>query len=222
MKKNNKIKNTKIKGKKLFIFISSIIVFLAFILYSIWIPSSQIFGKTIYKNQNNSISLSFDDGPGPQTEEISNILQRENMTAIFFITCTHINESEKNLIKKISDNGNIIALHGYDHKKFQGYKKLSECKNILENITGREINYFRPPYGFKSPNTMSAAKKLNLTVMTWNVFPRDYSAKSPEKIIKRVQRNVKPGSIICLHDGPEGRENTAKALPEIIRMIKEK
>ncbi len=222
----NKNKNSEKKTKKsifqiiLISAISILIVF--FILYSIWFPSSQILGETIYKNENDSVILTFDDGPGENTEDIVDFLNYKNITAIFFITCTHINDSEIDLIKKMSSNGNTIALHGYSHKKFQGYNELNYCKQILENITGKEVVYFRPPYGFKSPNTMSAAKKLNLTVMTWSLFPRDYSAKNPEKIIKRVKRNLKKNSIICLHDGPSERENTEQALPEIIRIINEK
>jgi peptidoglycan/xylan/chitin deacetylase (PgdA/CDA1 family) len=61
-----------------------------------------------------------------------------------------------------------------------------------------------------------------LTVVTWSVFPRDYSAKNPEIIIKRVERNLEANSIICFHDGPANRENTADALPEILRFIDEK
>lgn len=212
------------KTKKYFFTIILGLVFILslFLLYSLWIPSSQVFGKTIYKNPNNSVLLTFDDGPGPETENILNILKEENATAIFFITCEHINESEISLIKRMSEEGNTVALHGYNHKIFQGYEELNLCKQILEEITGNKIIYFRPPYGFKSPNTMFAAKKLNLTVVTWSVFPRDYIADNPEQIIKRVKPNLKSNSIICLHDGPKDRDNTAEALPEIIRIINEK
>jgi peptidoglycan/xylan/chitin deacetylase (PgdA/CDA1 family) len=68
---------------------------------------------------------------------------------------------------------------------------------------------------------MSIAKKLNLTTVLWNVFPRDYSSTS-NQIIKRVLRNTKSGSLICLHDGPANRNETVKALPVIISELRNK
>jgi peptidoglycan/xylan/chitin deacetylase (PgdA/CDA1 family) len=220
MQKNKKslIRKNKRKLNFSIIFIAAIL----FLLYAVWLPSSQILGRTTYKNENNVVSLTFDDGPGPDTANILRILKENNLTATFFITCEHIDESEIPLIKEMSENGDVVALHGENHKMFQGYKKLDSCKQMLENITGKEIKYFRPPYGFRSPNTIIASHQLKMTVVTWSVFPRDYMAKNPEQIIERVKKNLKSDSIVCFHDGPSNRENTADALPDIIQYIKEK
>ena len=125
MKKSKLDKKRKENKKKPIIVLSATFLFIVFLLYSLWIPSSQIFGKTIYKNSVPEIILTFDDGPGPETERIADTLNDNNISAIFFFTCTHINESEREWIKKISEEGHNIALHGYNHKAFQGYEKLS-------------------------------------------------------------------------------------------------
>jgi len=79
---------------------------------------------------------------------------------------------------------------------------------LLDNGINYSVRFFRPPYGFRTPRTLSIAKSLNLTTVLWNVFPRDYSADNSDLIVKRVIGKTKPGSIICLHDGPSNRKNT--------------
>jgi len=210
------------KKPKLMLIIGAIIIVLVFFLYSLWIPSSQVFWKTMYKTNDSSIMLTFDDGPGPQTPLIVEKLKENNMTATFFVICDHMNSSEEKLIKQMSDEGFTTGLHGQSHVKNEDYNSLKECKTHLENITGKPVLYFRPPYGFKAPRTMNAALDLNMTVVLWSNFPRDYSAKNSDVIVKRVARDLEPGSIICMHDGPENRENTLNSLSQIIQLIKEK
>jgi peptidoglycan-N-acetylglucosamine deacetylase len=211
--------------KTTYIIIFLIIVSILFAIYAIDIPRSQILGKTVYKlNKDNSsaILLTFDDGPGPQTPIIFEELKKENISAIFFVVCDHISEEEKPLLKQMSQDEQIIALHGKNHHIFEKSSDIKECKEEIENITGQKIKYYRLPYGIRTLNKMALAKELNLTIMTWNIFPKDYKASSSEEIILKVEKRLKPQAIICMHDGPENREKTVKALPEIIRYAKEK
>jgi peptidoglycan-N-acetylglucosamine deacetylase len=219
---NSSGKKIKILTKTRAVFlIASLLFLIAVLVFCLWYPPSQVFIETTYKN-NPELMLTFDDGPGENTEEILNILNSQNKTAAFFITCDHIDKSENSLVKRISNDGHIVALHGENHNFFQNNEELSRCKEQLENITGKKIKYFRPPYGFRSPGAIIGAKKMNLTLVTWSIFPRDYSADSPEQISTRIENNFKSNSIICLHDGPSGRDKTVSALPEILRLIDEK
>jgi peptidoglycan-N-acetylglucosamine deacetylase len=215
-------KKAKLSRNKILLFIALFILLILFILYSLWWPSSQIFYKTTYKNSNNHVSLTFDDGPGPETSLIFETLVKNNVTATFFVVCNHMSPSEYSLVKNMSDNGMEIGLHGMNHVKFEGYNSLNECKNMLENITGKPVLYYRPPYGFKAPNTMRAARELNMTIVLWSVFPRDYNAKNSDVIISRIERRLKSDSIVCMHDGPENRVRTVQALQTIITYAKEK
>jgi len=185
-----------------------------------------VLGKTVYKlNEDRNTSfllLTFDDGPGPETPIIFEELKKENITAIFFVVCSHISEDEKPLLKQMAQEGQEIALHGVDHHVFEKSSDIKKCKEEIENITNQKIKYYRFPYGIRTLNKLKLAKELNLTVITWNIFPKDYNANSTEVIILRVERNLKPGAIICMHDGPENRMKTAEALPEIIKYARQK
>jgi peptidoglycan/xylan/chitin deacetylase (PgdA/CDA1 family) len=229
---------TKDRKKRTLVLIISTIIFLilVFLAYTLFWPSSQILGKTLYTYEANNngfqqiIVLTFDDGPGAETDQILDVLQEHNVKATFFVVCNRFDSesigqvSDKNteLLKRISAEGHSIGLHGNNHDIFESYTELKACKETLENITGQEIKYYRPPWGIKVPSKMKTATELNLKVVTWSLFPRDYSADSKEIIIKRIERNLKNKDIVCLHDGPEYRQNTLEALPEIINYAKTK
>jgi peptidoglycan/xylan/chitin deacetylase (PgdA/CDA1 family) len=55
----------------------------------------------------------------------------------------------------------------------------------------------------------------------WSVDPADWTdGIAPKTIVKRVLTNVRPGSIVLLHDGGGDQSATAKALPEIIKGLR--
>jgi peptidoglycan/xylan/chitin deacetylase (PgdA/CDA1 family) len=99
---------------------------------------------------------------------------------------------------------------------------LERTKNIIKNITGKEPRLFRPPYSIKTSNIFRASKKLNLSVVSWDVFPRDYNNPGAQKITDFVLEKTKPGSIIVLHDGGGIRNQTIEALPRIIEGLKKR
>ena len=53
----------------------------------------------------------------------------------------------------------------------------------------------------------------------WTVNTADYTGKTPAQILRRIERNLRCGAVILLHDGPP---ETAEALPEIIDFIRRK
>ncbi len=58
-------------------------------------------------------------------------------------------------------------------------------------------------------------------MLAWSVDPRDFKGPSPEEIRQRVMSEVKPGSVILLHDGGGIRSNTVAALPGLITQLRE-
>ena len=204
--------------------ILTIFIILSIFLLNAWLPFSTFFGDVLYRgdSESNKIALTFDDGPGEQTKEILNILKENNVTATFFVIGNNIN-LRQGIIEEINNDNHEIGVHTMTHPFLLKNNKyeLTENKLQIENLTNKTVKYFRPPYGFRTLTTMSVAKKLDLTTVLWNVFPRDYSSTS-DQIIKRVLRNTKSGSIICLHDGPVNRNETVKALPVIISELRNK
>ena len=75
---------------------------------------------------------------------------------------------------------------------------------------------WRPPYGSSNTSIVRQAGAFGLTTVTWNVDPQDWSRPGTMTIVSRVLAQVRPGSIILMHDGPAAREETAAALPYIL------
>lgn len=200
-----------------------LVLILSFIAYITWFPCAHILGKSICKlhTKEKIIVLTFDDGPGQDTRDILSILNKENITAVFFIVGDKAIERPDVLKQTVAD-GHIIAVHAMQHKFLikDNVAQILKTKNLLQKITNQSILFFRPPYGFRTPTTMRVARDASLTTVLWSSFPRDYSS-SKDQIIRRVSRSLKPGVIITLHDGPAYRENTRDALPEIIKRAKE-
>lgn len=75
---------------------------------------------------------------------------------------------------------------------------------------------WRPPYGSYDTSIVRQAGLYGLTTIMWNVDPTDWSRPGTMTIVNRVLAQVRPGSIILMHDGPAAREETAAALPYIL------
>jgi peptidoglycan-N-acetylglucosamine deacetylase len=84
---------------------------------------------------------------------------------------------------------------------------------------------FRPPFGGRNPRTFGIVRELGLTPIMWRVTCYDWSAKSPDSIVKKATAQIKGGDVILLHDGGHltlgtDRSHTVKATDEIIRLYK--
>lgn len=207
--------------RPLWLIAPTLLFILLFILYATWHPAAQVLGKVIHTGDPAAVYLTFDDGPGPSTETILDLLAQHNVTATFFATGVHANEHPE-IIKRIILDGHALGTHSYTHRFLISHndEEISKGQAILENITNQTITLFLPPYGFRTPTTMHVAKKLGLDVITWNIFPRDYASSSTD-IINRVCARLESGAIIVLHDGPILRPETITSIEPIIACAQE-
>lgn len=108
--------------------------------------------------------LTFDDGPHAQyTPKILDILKQYNAKATFFILTSRITKAHMPIIKRIIDEGHILASHSHVHDnnndlsrnqfKQKLKKSLLEIKKIYDDL-GYEMKtfYFRFPYAAYGEN----------------------------------------------------------------------
>jgi peptidoglycan/xylan/chitin deacetylase (PgdA/CDA1 family) len=80
---------------------------------------------------------------------------------------------------------------------------------------------FRPPGGSWDPKVLTVAHEQGMRIALWDVDPRDWSSSAtPTSIAENVLRNVRPGSVVDLHDGGGDQSATIRALPRIIHGIR--
>ncbi|WP_242841865.1 polysaccharide deacetylase family protein [Clostridium beijerinckii] len=195
------------------------------------------------------VYLTFDDGPSETvTPQVLDALKAENVHATFFLVGKAIDESEvnKNIVKREITEGNAIGNHTYSHNyKYlypNGKINLENCMSdfektnqSLKNILGQDFSTraVRFPGGQmtwdkKDPagaNAMDEAlHEKDYHQIDWNSLSQDAEGahKNAEQLKQEVIKTVsgREKAIILMHD-TYGKEETAKALPEIIKYLKQ-
>jgi len=154
---------------------------------------------------------------------VLDILKENNISAGFFLIGQQAEKNE-DIVRRISQEGHLIGNHSYTHAKhfgFWGTKKLvadlRTNEGLIERISGKKVNLFRPPFGVTNPNIAKAARLLGYTVVGWSIRSLDSMGGRKEKIIKRVSKRLKPGRVILFHDNHEA---IISILKEVIRIAK--
>ncbi len=202
-------------------------------LYFAYTPDSGVYGHvfTSAKTDQKIIALTFDDGPnGEATLQTLEILRKENILATFFLVGDNVKYYPA-VARKIAAGGHEVGNHTTHHAHLLQLKTtkdiqadLSETNQLIFQTTGQIPKFFRPPFGFRSPFALKAARNLGMATVTWNDLTKDYSATSDLTIQKYIELYAKPGGIIVLHDGlgtkHVDRPMMLKALPGIIKNLK--
>lgn len=191
------------------------------------------FNKKIMKNFGTTkhIALTFDDGIDKiYTEKLLDLLNDYNIKVTFFILAKTVDEN-LDIIKRMIDEGHLIALHSLEHKNllFRGcfYTKYDfETSMEIFKRNNLNIKYYRPPWGVFNLFMLKYIKKYDLKPILWDTMVGDWRKCSTSKDIERkLMKKIKDGSIICLHDGrgrDEAPSRTIEALERVIPLLKEK
>lgn len=171
------------------------------------------------------VALTFDDGPHPGvTERILDLLREKEVKATFFVVGRMAVKSP-DLVKRMADEGHTVANHTFYHNNLTTLPpenmelEWKLCNDAIEGITGRRPRFGRPPGGQYNGEVLRATKRSGLTTALWTINTADYTGKTPQQILRRIERNLRCGAVILLHDGPL---ETVEALPEIIDFIRRK
>ncbi len=172
--------------------------------------------STIPKN-GKIVYITFDDGPGPYTDDILNILDKYNVKVTFFVT--HQFSNYEYLLKKEYEKGHSVAVHTYSHNYGNVYSSVesyiedfNNMNDIIYTQTGTYSKLFRFPGG--SSNTISRFNKGIMTDLTkkmtelgyiyfdWNIDSMDTSTKDPETIAQNVINEIqkREHSVVLMHD----------------------
>jgi peptidoglycan/xylan/chitin deacetylase (PgdA/CDA1 family) len=102
------------------------------------------------------VLITFDDTREEQYRIGASEMNKYGFKGAFFIMTISINRPgymTKTQIKDLSDKGNCIGAHSWDHNPVTKYKgadwdvQLLNPKKKLESITGKPVNYFAYPSG---------------------------------------------------------------------------
>lgn len=183
----------------------------------------------------HKVYLTFDDGPGTNTQDILDILAEYDVKATFFVVGEACEKAEEEL-KKIVEAGHTLGMHSYSHKYAELYESvdnfaadLKKQQDYLYEVTGVKSTVYRFPGG--SSNTVSDismkefAKYLDsqgIRFFDWNISSGDGGSYlfPTETIVENCTKNISKysTSVILMHD-VAGKTTTREALPIIIEKI---
>lgn len=159
--------------------------------------------RKIQSTDCKKVALTFDDGPHPvYTEQLLDGLKDRGVHASFFVTGEHA-ALHPEIIKRMQEDGHLIGNHTYSHMQLRkdnrdAYKaELEQTNGVLEEITGQETVFVRPPYGSWDKQFET---ELNMIPVLWSVDPLDWCSGSAACVEQRILANVSDGDIILLHD----------------------
>lgn len=173
---------------------------------------------------NGLVALTFDDGPGPHTAAVLDVLDAHAVPATFFVLGSLV-ERRPATVRQAAELGHEIANHTHTHPQLTRLSNAgirTEIRRTDAAIRAAGVTplpLLRPPYGaWDGPGGRVAriAGELGYRVVTWNVDPTDYRA-STAQIRARVRAGLQPGAVILLHDGTGNAPRMIAALPGIIR-----
>ncbi|MDR6301667.1 polysaccharide deacetylase family protein [Mesonia maritima] len=186
------------------------------------------FFKALHLKKNhpkNEIALTFDDGPAPQTLEILNILKKYNAKATFFCIGHKIDENPE-IFRRIIAEGHTVGNHSYSHAKNIGFfsskyiqRELESCNQAAKSIAKINMKLFRMPFGICNPNIKKALRKTELQPVGWSIRSFDALFSSPDFIFKNIQKKIRPGDVILLHDT---QQHTPEILERLLILLQEK
>jgi peptidoglycan-N-acetylglucosamine deacetylase len=175
-----------------------------------------------------TVALTFDDGPGPSTAEVLDVLQSHGVHATFFVVGRQV-AAEPDMLRRITASGHTLGDHTWSHRTpslTAGWNptrlssEIERTRRAIVDATGVQPCLFRPPGGVvKGARKVTRAAGLSMTL--WSVDPRDWAAPARKRFAPVIRKRAAVGlkqehPVILLHDGGGNRAATVAALGGII------
>jgi peptidoglycan/xylan/chitin deacetylase (PgdA/CDA1 family) len=144
------------------------------------------------------IMLTFDDTDLEQFTVAMPEMNKHGFKGLFFVMTVSLgrpNYMSKAQVKELSDGGNVIGSHTWDHhnvKQYQGNDwttQVEKPSKQLETITGKPIHYFAYPFGLWNPAAIPQLKQRGMVAAFQLSGKRDVN--DPLYTIRRI---IVPGA----------------------------
>jgi peptidoglycan-N-acetylglucosamine deacetylase len=181
-----------------------------------------------------TVALTFDDGPGPHTGAILDVLARRGVHATFFVTGAHV-AARPRLARRIVAEGHQIANHTYSHpqriagSRPYGYfdelarhgqrRQVDRTTAAIEAATGTRPCLFRGPGGHHFATwTQAMVRERRMSTVHWSVESGDWA--QPGRVTERATARIRDAAIVTdrhaivlLHDAKASSEPDGRTSP---------
>lgn len=189
-----------------------------------------------YHARMTAIHLTFDDGPGPSTTALLDVLRDAGRQATFFVLGQHV-AARREVLVRMLDEGHAVGNHTWSHARDGELTDASLADEIAATdavIRGVYAATARPPpaviplrlpYGTQDGDTRwRVLARLGRGHVGWTALFEDWlrPAPCPAQLADRLRAHAADQSaagedaVICLHDGSP-RDETREATVEAVR-----
>lgn len=186
---------------------------------------------------DNTVYLTFDDGPSKNTRYILDILDKYDIKATFFVTGNETPEGIE-ILKEIAERGHTIGIHSYTHNLNVIYEDvdafledMDKCRKYIYDNTGINPQIIRFAGGsinnydrFVCQQIIAEVIRRGYVYYDWNVSAEDAQSGADWTSIYRnitSQMKDKNRAVILMHDSAD-KYNTVLTLDDIIVYLKDK
>ena len=159
------------------------------------------------KTDKKEIAITFDDGPDKNvTPALLEVLNKHNAKAAFFCIGRKI-EGNEVVLKKIDSEGHVIGNHSFSHSNFFDFftavkmkREFEQSDKLVFDATGKQMNFYRPPYGITTPAMKKAVSAKEYNTIGWSVRSMDSMQRNEQKLMNKLTKQLKPGAVFLFHD----------------------
>jgi peptidoglycan/xylan/chitin deacetylase (PgdA/CDA1 family) len=179
-------------------------------------------------NGRRLVTLTFDDGPFPETTpSVLRLLAKHRVHASFFVIGRYLDGDSdravrsREVLKEVAAAGHLIGNHTHDHVLLTSVTHTQVLEQIdhgaasIERVTGKRPILFRPPFGTLDDFGQEAVRERGLDLLLWSVEKQDMQRADSHEVFRELvsQIDYKEGGVVLLHDI---RRTSVDALRELL------
>ncbi|MGH3926047.1 MAG: polysaccharide deacetylase family protein, partial [Pseudonocardiaceae bacterium] len=184
--------------------------------------TSRLISSTARKG--HFVALTFDDGPNPTwTPQVLDLLKQHDVHATFCLIGQNV-DRYPDLVRRTVAEGHRLCDHTVDHDDLRdssNQRVRSEIRGGLDAIRravpDAAVRYYRAPYGAWSAYQVKVAARAGMRSLSWSVDTRDWAQPGVSAILATVDRDLRPGGVILMHDSRGDRSQSVAALRILLR-----
>ena len=152
------------------------------------------------------VALTFDDGPGPFTDRLLDVLDDADGKATFFMIGNKV-AADPAGAKRVAQAGMEIGNHTWEHPNMTTIPtefvpaQLARANDAITAATGQTPKLWRPAGGLTNDAVNAVAATQDLAGILWNVIPFDWINDADLAATRyMLMTQIKPGSVVLFHD----------------------
>ena len=172
---------------------------------------------------NKVIALTFDDGPGPYTAHLLDILDQYGAKATFFLIGSKVS-GQSSVVRSIQARGHQLGNHSWSHPELpklsvdQIAGEIDRTNEAIRQATGVKPSILRPPYGAVNGVVLEQLRLRNMSSILWSIDTRDWADRNSQIVCSRAVAGARPGAVILMHDI---HQTSVNAVPCILSSLKQ-